>query len=164
MSRKMKRIWKGVAAGAAGGLAGAWAMNQFQALWSQTVSSGGSGNGADESATIKAARTLSEKVLGHCLGEREKKAAGAAMHYVFGTANGALYGALAALAPKTRAGAGTAFGAGLFLVADELMVPLLGWSKPPQKYPLSSHAYGLASHLVYGAAADEVRGLVLRAL
>ena len=32
--RRRSSVWKGLVAGAAGGLAAAWTMNQFQALWS----------------------------------------------------------------------------------------------------------------------------------
>ena len=82
------------------------------------------------------------------------------MHYVFGTASGGLYGALAEVAPQVTTAAGLPFGAAFWLVADEVSVPLLGLSKGATEYPLSTHAYSLASHLVYGATAELSRRTV----
>jgi uncharacterized membrane protein YagU involved in acid resistance len=70
---------------------------------------------------------------------------------------GTLYGALAAVLPAATSGFGTAFGTALFALADETAVPVLGLSKPPTEYPLSSHAKALASHLVWGATTEAVR-------
>jgi uncharacterized membrane protein YagU involved in acid resistance len=41
-----------------------------------------------------------------------------------------------------------------WLVADEISVPLLGLSKGPTAYPVSTHVYAFASHLVYGMTAE----------
>ena len=54
-------------------------------------------------------------------------------------------------------GAGIPFGAAFWLLADEISVPLLGLSKGPTEYPVSTHAYALASHLVYGVTAEMSR-------
>jgi len=40
----------------------------------------------------------------------------------------------------------------------------LGLKKPPTEYPLSEHAYALASHLVYGLTTEMVRGAVRNVL
>lgn len=40
------------------------------------------------------------------------------------------------------------------MVADEGAVPWLGLSKGPTEYPVSTHAYALASHMVYGLTAE----------
>jgi uncharacterized membrane protein YagU involved in acid resistance len=76
------------------------------------------------------------------------------MHYTFGAVSGAAYGMLSHFVPITRAGRGALFGAALWAIADETMVPALGLSKGPAEYPLSTHVYGLASHLVYGMTTD----------
>ena len=39
----------------------------------------------------------------------------------------------------------------------KISVPLLGLSKGPTEYPVSTHAYALASHLVYGVTAEMSR-------
>ena len=51
---------------------------------------------------------------------------------------------------------GLAFGALLWAVSDELLVPLLGLSRSPARYPASSHVKGLAAHLVYGLSTEVV--------
>jgi Protein of unknown function (DUF1440) len=158
-------VWKGLVAGALGGLAAAWAMNMFMTGTSKLEQkirrerqgdqqSGGQSSGED--ATVKTARAISDS-LGHELKESEKKLAGSLVHYVFGGAIGALYGLLAEIQPHTRIGFGTAFGAALWLSADEVMVPALKLAPKPTKTPAKIHANALAAHLVYGATAEAVR-------
>jgi putative membrane protein len=169
-------VLKGIVAGLAGGLVASWTMNQFQAAWmrvaannekphgaqSMQPSQGSSGNQAEDAkeqddATVETAKVISGKVFGRELQESEKKPAGAAVHYAFGTATGGLYGALAEVTPQVTTGAGIPFGAAFWLLADEISVPLLGLSKGPGEYPVSTHVYALASHLVYGVTAEMSR-------
>jgi hypothetical protein len=166
-------VWKGMVAGLAGGLVASWTMNQFQAAWTKLAgnsekphgaqsmqpSNGSTGNQAQDAneqddATVETAKVISEKVFGHELQESEKRPAGAAVHYVFGTATGGLYGALAEVSPQVTTAAGLPFGAVFWALADETAVPLLGLSKGPTAYPLSTHVYSFASHLVYGMTAE----------
>ena len=169
-------VLKGIVAGLAGGLIASWTMNQFQAAWTRIVegadkshgaqsmqptegSNGNQGNDTAEQddATVETAKVISRNVFGHELQESEKEPAGAAVHYAFGTVTGGLYGALAEVSPQVTMGAGLPFGAAFWLVADEVTVPLLGLSKGPTEYPVSTHAYALASHLVYGVTAEVTR-------
>ena len=115
-------------------------------------------------ATVKAASAVSEGIFDHKLTKSEKKWAGPAVHYAFGTSVGGLYGAVAEVAPEVTAVAGLPFGAAFWLVADETAVPLLGLSKAPTEYPPSVHAYALASHFVYGLTTELVRRAVRGAL
>ena len=177
-------ISKGLAAGIIAGLVASWTMNQFQALLSKLVEGEERSHGAqsmqqgspqqgagrelqergsedeDDDATERLANIVSEGVFDHQLTEGEKAIAGTAIHYGFGVTSGALYGALAELAPGVTAGAGLPFGATVWLTADEGMVPLLGLSKSPTEYPLSVHAYALASHFVFGLTTELVRRAV----
>jgi putative membrane protein len=98
------------------------------------------------------------------LTESEKKIGGTAVHYSLGTGVGGLYGAVAEVAPEITAGAGLPFGAAFWLVVDEGAVPMLGLSKGPTSFPLSTHAYALTSHFVYGLTAEIVRRAVRKAL
>lgn len=176
-------IWKGIVAGMAAGLVASWTMNQFQAAWTRLAensekphgaqsmqpSEGSQGNQAQDTqeqddATVKVAKVVSEGVFGHQLQQSEKRSAGAVVHYAFGTASGGLYGALAEVAPQVTSGVGLPFGAAFWLLADEISVPLLGLSKGPTEYPLSTHAYAFASHLVYGATAELSRRAVRQIL
>jgi putative membrane protein len=188
MSGRDENVWKGLVAGATGGVVGSWAMNQFQALWAkaseslaphsstmeQTTSApttGHEGRGpepapreSEDNATVKAAEAISEAVFDHQLTEREKRVAGPALHYAFGVSVGSLYGATVEMAPRVAAGAGLPFGSFVWLAADELAVPAMGLSRPTTEYPLSVHTYALASHLVYGLTTETVRRAVRRAL
>jgi putative membrane protein len=167
---------RGLLAGAAAGLFAAWAMNQFQGLWSKVSEKLQSSadeqqnrhqeqaqsSGQSEDATMKAAAKIGSFVLGRELSREEKKKAGPVVHYAFGTFSGAIYGLLSEYLPTARLGFGTAFGTALFLIADELSVPALGLSKRPDEYPLSSHLYGLASHFVYGVSTEAIRSGIRR--
>jgi putative membrane protein len=161
MFTRRPNLEKGLAAGAVAGLAGSLAMNAFQLLWNTFVPPQrprrGSTGGPQEDTTIRAARAVSEGVFDRRLSGKEKAFAGSAVHYTFGGAVGALYGAVAERHPKVTGGGGLPFGVVFWLVADEMAVPALGLSKPASAYPLSVHAYALASHLVFGATAESVR-------
>lgn len=154
-------VWKGLAAGAIGGLAAAWVMNMFQA-GSQKLQqklmpeqSHEPQTGGDD-ATVKTAKAISGS-LGHELTENEKKVAGPLVHYAFGASMGALYGVVSEIQPRSRIGFGTLFGAALWLTADEMMVPALKLATKAKETSLKSHANALAAHLVYGASAEAVR-------
>jgi len=168
--RSKNRV-KGALAGMAAGLVASYAMNQFQAGLAK-LKAGAAGNGprrdagapqpppqpsGDEPATVKAALRIARSVLGRTLREEEKGPSGSLMHYLFGTAAGGVYGALAEKSPVARAGLGTLFGSVLWFLSDEVAVPALGLAKPAREYPASVHASALASHLVYGAATEIVR-------
>jgi hypothetical protein len=178
-------VLKGLAAGLIGGLVASWTMNQFQALLSklseedkksqskkasqQGGSQGKQKKSQNESkegddATVKAASAISKGIFDHKLTKSEKKIAGPAVHYAFGTLTGGLYGAAAELAPSVSAGVGLPFGAVFWLAADEAAVPALGLSKSPTEYPLSTHASALASHFVYGLTTDVVRRAIRNAM
>jgi len=176
-------VWKGLVAGLAGGLVASWTMNQFQAAWTRIQEGAEKSHGAQsmqpaegssgdqsqdvkeqDDATVEVAKIVSREVLGHELQESEKKPAGAAVHYAFGTMSGGLYGALAEVTPQVTTGAGVPFGAAFWLLADEISMPLLGLSKGPTEYPVSTHAYALASHLVYGATAELSRRAIRNVL
>src|SRR5665213_4406239 len=126
MTTQTKRISKGVLAGIAGGLLASFIMDKFQAFASKAGGPQSSEEG--EPATVKAASAIAESALNHQLSPDEKKAAGPVMHYLMGGLSGGLYGAVSAIVPTANAGAGTLFGAALWLLADEFAVPALGVS------------------------------------
>lgn len=86
------------------------------------------------------------------------------MHYATGAASGAVYGIAAELAPKVTAGSGLTFGTAVWLVVDETTVPLLGLSKGPTEYPLSTHVYALVSHFVFGVTTEIMRRMLRRTI
>jgi uncharacterized membrane protein YagU involved in acid resistance len=118
----------------------------------------------EEPATVKTASAISEGVFSHSLTAREKEIAGPVVHYAVGTTAGAVYGLAAEYEPDLTSLAGIPFGAAFWMVVDEGALPLLGLAKGPTAYPISTHAYALASHLVFGLTAEVVRSAVRRAL
>lgn len=159
---------KGLLAGAAGGLLASYLMEQFQAGWGAAAEAIGSSKKRSgrkpDPTTVKAANVISEKVTGRKLPLNYKSIAGEAMHYGMGTSSATVYGVLAEVAPIVTIGNGTGFGTGVWLLADELAVPAAGLSSSPKEIPLATHAYALASHLVYGWITEIVRRAIRRAL
>jgi putative membrane protein len=184
----LRPLVKGATAGLVGGLAASWVMNRFQAAWSlvmegrekphgaQSIQEGSPEHGAgaelrklglddpEDDAAERTGNLIAAKVFEAELSQVEKRQAGAAVHYVFGGASGALYGAVSEMWPAAAVCTGSAFGAAVWLTADEIAVPALGLSRPAKDYPLSKHAYALASHLVYGVTTEVVRKFVRRAM
>ena len=165
----------GALAGAAGGLVGAWGMVRFNHLVG-SASEGSDKAGdrfahhrrearpnafdgtlPDEPGSMQAAAALSEPVLGRELTEEEKEVGGPLLHYAFGATAGALYGVAAEFDATTTRGAGLAFGATVWLIADEVGMHAAGFAKSPADYPLSRHATTLGSHLVFGLTVEAVR-------
>lgn len=171
---------RGAAAGALGGVVGSGAMVLFNHL----IAAAGLGDDdrgtdhdhhradakpndtdgtiADEPASRKAASRAAEIVADRPLSEREKDVGGPLMHYAFGAAAGAIYGALAAAAPAITRGRGAPYGAAVFLTAGEIAVPLAGLSRHPASYPPSRHAAALATHLIFGLTVEAVRRALVR--
>lgn len=183
-----RKLSKGFVAGLIGGLAASVVMNQFQKTLSklfgevekphgaQSLQAGSPQHGAgaelremgldnpDDNAAERTANIVAAKWFDRRLSEDEKHVAGTVAHYAFGASTGAIYGVSAEVVAEVAAGAGLPFGAAVWLMADEVVVPAFGLSKLPTDYPLSKHAYALASHLVYGLTTDLVRKAVRRAL
>jgi Protein of unknown function (DUF1440) len=176
-----ENILKGFAAGLIGGLIASWTMNRFQELWTRLANNEDrkqsaqaslqksrrvekQSNNEEQDTTVRAASAISESLFHHKLTESEKKIAGPAVHYSLGTAVGGLYGAVAEVAPEVTASAGLPFGAAFWLLVDEGAVPLLGFSKGPMDYPLSTHVYALTSHFVYGLTVEVTRQIVRKIL
>ena len=113
---------------------------------------------------MKAAELVSQNVFGHELSASEKRVGAGAVHYATGGTSGAVYGAAAEMIPGVTSGGGLPFGTAIWLAVDEGAVPLLGLSKGPTKYPLSTHVYALASHFVYGVTTEVVRRTLRRGI
>jgi hypothetical protein len=180
--KKRPCAWKGLVAGLAGGLAATVVMSQFQSGWQkaskalQEENNNGAGKSKSQShqqeekedATMKAAGKVGE-LAGHPLTRKQEKKASPFVHYGFGATMGALYGVLHEMAPKPMRKmspvlAGVGYGSALFVGADEVAVPSLGLSESPKKSPLSTHVYGLASHVVYGVTGEMIRRTVRKYL
>jgi hypothetical protein len=114
-----------------------------------------------EDSTEKVARKIA-KTAGKELATEDRKKAGQAVHYAFGTLMGAIYGVSAELVPEVTTGGGTAYGTLLFLAADEVAVPAFQLSPPPTETPTTDHLQHWAAHVVYGGSLELVRSLLRR--
>src|SRR5687768_5155259 len=132
-------VYQGMAAGGVAGLVGTWAMSEVQRLWTRMVdgdapeSAGGRHDARDwqersehQNSNELAAQTLAGFTLGRCLTREELRFAAPLVHYLFGAAVGAVYGAYAER--RQAEGSGAAFGTTVWLAADEIAMPVLGLS------------------------------------
>ena len=186
--RSESNLGKGLAAGVAAGLVASAVMNQFQAFLGKLLEGEERSHGAqslqqglpqhgislelqkrgsddeDDNAAVRTGNAVAELVFDQKLTKTEKEVAGAVAHYAMGITSGAIYGTIVEVLPEATVGEGLPFGATVWLIADEGIVPAIGLSKSSKEYPLSIHAYALASHLVYGLTVELVRRAVRRAL
>jgi putative membrane protein len=169
MNRGEPRVWKGAIAGAVAGIAASWVMTRFHVALSgggQTGSENPQSNkpvDPDDDAAMKAADMVATAAIGRHLTQEEKTDIGGPLaHYAFGAAAGAFYGMWRETA---HAPGGAAFGAELWVIADQLGLPMVGLSPwPLQAYPAATNAQHLAAHVVYGLSTAIVYSRVRRML
>jgi putative membrane protein len=175
MKTRKPDVVAGAIAGFVGGLAATFAMNRAQAWWSwlsagyESQSAAGSEDARDwqermegGNANEHAAQAIATRTIDRRLTRDELKIAAPIVHYAFGSLTGAAYGAVSEVAPAARALNGTAYGTALWVVADEIVVPLIGWSKRAGEFPPEAHAQAFVSHLVFGYVTEAVRRAVRR--
>jgi putative membrane protein len=138
--------------GVVAGLAASFAMNQFQSLWAKAVPMSEGPTAAEE-----AADAMSEEVSGAPVRGSQKRTADSVVHYATGAVIGAVYGLAAGVLPAITLGSGLLFSGAVWLLGDELAVPSLRLGPPPQKTEARQHILGIASHIVFGLALDQVR-------
>lgn len=142
-------------AGAIGGLAGAWAMQQFRLRWD--VRRGASPEtgifGFDKEADLGSVDQICAAFNLAVLPENEALQAALWLHYAYGVLSGAAYGVAVAQRPTANAGYGMAFGAALWLIGDELAITMAGLSDPRTRKP-ASHASALFTHILFGVVTE----------
>ena len=161
-------MYRGIIAGGVAGLVGTWAMNEVQRLWTRAVdddapeSAGGRHDARDwqersehRNSNELAAQAVAGYILGRDLTREELRLAAPLVHFLFGAAVGAIYGAYAERRQADTTGAG--FGTTVWLAADEIAMPLLGLSDSTARRPLEMHLQSLVAHLVYGTATELTR-------
>jgi len=180
LSNREPEVWKGALAGAVAGLAASWVMTRFHVSLSGRGLTGSenpqsnkpvapstrswpSPASSSDDAAMKAADEAAQVALGRSLTREEKTEVGGPLaHYAFGASAGAFYGMLR---ETQHAPGGAAFGAELWVIADQFGLPMVGLSPWPLKaYPAATNAQHLAAHVVYGLSTAAVYALVRRAL
>ncbi len=181
-------VLRGMVVGAIGGVVGTWAMATSQELWNRIgfawaddtedrsewarrLGHAGEGRGRhaqgeprshhhEETAGHRAVGALVKRATGRRATAREKEVGGSLLHYGFGAVAGAVYGALAQEWPGVTMGKGTAYGAAVWLAADEVAMPMTGFAPSPTETPPERHAYALWGHLAFGIALEMTRRLL----
>lgn len=148
-----KSIWKGLVAGLAGGLAATAVKTLAERVYPPRT------HGEPEPPEV-----LAEKVAGHELSTETKEVAGEAIHWVFGAATGAAYGALAEFYPAARGKNGATFGVTLMALTHEGALPAMGLAAEPMDQTNREKSSEMASHVVYGLVTEFVRRLVRKQL
>ncbi|HEX8300133.1 DUF1440 domain-containing protein [Sphingomonas sp.] len=147
----------GLLVGVAAGLVASAAMAAFQSQAQKLLPDDGSD---EDPATVKAADKASEMVTGDPAPEAYRESAGQAVHYITGAVLGGIYGVLTEYRSKASAGFGSAYGIATAALLDEAIVPTADLGPGPEDTPLATHAYGAASHLVYGWVLEGIRALI----
>jgi putative membrane protein len=153
-------LWKGLVAGALGGLTGSFVMSEFYSLLLRAKSNLEPLKNSEplkEDSTVIAASAISQTLFHHELTPDQKTMAGPAVHYLFGATTAATYGLLVEFWDAARLGWGLPFGAAVWLGAHVITVPALGLSEPITRSAAGTEAVEGAAHLVYGAVVEVVR-------
>ncbi|MBX3158574.1 MAG: hypothetical protein KF773_21570 [Deltaproteobacteria bacterium] len=117
-----------------------------------------------ESATTAIGRIAYQQLLGRPPSERMSALLSWGVHLGYGLVAAAAFGALRGARAHHVVRDGLAFGSGLWLLGDELTVPLLGLADKPTAYHPTRHLQSLAQHLGFGVAtAATARALAQRA-
>jgi Protein of unknown function (DUF1440) len=77
--------------------------------------------------------------------------------FAFGALVGTAYGLASEANPEVARRSGLPLGAAVWLLAEELALPVTGLSDAPDKYPLRDHVNALAAHLAFGSTTEIVR-------
>ncbi len=103
---------------------------------------------------------LAEKLAGHSLDGATKAVASEGIHWAFGAAAGAAYGAVAEFYPAITAKDGVSFGLMLMSLTHRTALPALGLSAPTEDQTPREQTSEAATHIVYGVVAERVRSTV----
>lgn len=152
-----RSVWRGVVAGAVGGLFGSLVLEAFM-VGAQSLHEKHLKTELDQSGPAhQVADLLARKMTNTPSSGTDRAIAGEAVHYAFGAVVGGFYGGLSEYLPWTRFGAGALFGTGVFLAADELSMPALGLVAKPTQETAQGQAEHWLAHLAYGVSTELAR-------
>ena len=86
------------------------------------------------------------------------------IHWGFGAAAGAVYGAMVEVEPSLGAWKGAAFGIAVNKLTHESLLPKMGLAAPTERQPARERISEWVSHAVYGVVTDSVRRAARKAL
>jgi putative membrane protein len=144
-----RSLWKGLVAGLVAGVVATAAKSVAEHFYPPRV------HGEPEPP-----EALAEKIAGHHLDKPTKHAAGEAIHWGFGLAAGAAYGAAAEYFPAAKAKEGASFGLVLMAMTHETALPAMGIGAAAADQSEREHTSEAATHILFGVVAERVRSLV----
>ncbi|MGA8938914.1 MAG: DUF1440 domain-containing protein [Acidobacteriaceae bacterium] len=147
--RRDRSLAKGLMAGLAAGLVATAAKSLVETLYPPRV------HGEPDPAEV-----LAEKVAGHSMDPGTKTAAGRMIHWGFGAAVGAAYGALAEYYPAATAKEGATFGLALMTLTEQTALPAIGVAEALEEQTARERTSEATSYLAYGLVAERVRSFV----
>lgn len=148
-----RSLAKGLLAGALGGIAGSCAKIVGELIYPPRTL-----------GQVPPPVLLANRLAGRQLNPGEANASMQAIHFVFGSGVGAVYGAAAEFLPAVTAGYGAAFGFALQFFTHESLVPLAGLDVPPWQQPLREHTSEFFTHILYGVATEAARRAIRKRL
>ena len=107
---------------------------------------------------------LADKAAGHALAKTDKLIAMESIHWTFGIAVGAVYGAVAEYYPMATSRDGASFGMTLMALTHESALPVLGLSPAPAAQTPREKTSEMVTHVVYGVVTETVRRVVRKQL
>lgn len=165
---KSKSLLRALLCGFAGGLGAVSAMDRFTSLAENRRRRRDHSlpySAQEWDATSMIANSATRWMTGRNLSQRELKSGAEFVHYATAGAAGSLYGAMvhrSTVIVQSRimsSLAGVCFGAGVWYLGNELLLPALGVLKR-EDYTASMRAEALVAHVIYGVAT----GLLYRQL
>lgn len=164
--RKDVSIFNLVFFGAVAGLTGAWAMSQFTRMWNGLLPHRSYANARqlqpvsysnqEWDSTSRIANAIGSAALGRQLSGEEENLGAALVHYGVGSAAGVCYAILVQRRSEMANYRGVLFALGMWLIADELLMPYLGFSRKLRSYSLKAQANSLGEHVVYAVVTDSL--------
>lgn len=148
-SNGVPSLWKGLLAGLAAGIAATAAKSVAEKFYPPRI------HGEPEPPEL-----LSERIAGHHLDEETRLIASETIHWGFGAAAGAFYGALAEFYPAVTGKEGANFGLTLMALTHGSALPAMSLSAPPDQQSEREQSSEAATHLIYGVVAERVRSMV----
>lgn len=142
-------LWKGLVAGLVAGVAATAAKTLAEKLYPPRI------HGEPEPPEL-----LAERVAGHSLDHITEVVATESIHWGFGAAAGAFYGALAEFYPAATAKEGANFGLVLMALTHQSVLPAMGLSALAEEQSEREQTSEAATHLIFGVVAERVRSIV----
>jgi putative membrane protein len=142
-------LWKGLVAGLAAGVAATAAKTLAEKLYPPRI------HGEPEPPEL-----LTERIAGRPLDRTTELVAAESIHWGFGAAAGAFYGALAEFYPAATSKEGANFGLVLMALTHQSVLPAMGLSAPTEQQSEREQSSEAATHLIFGVVAERVRSIV----